>query len=84
MASTSKVWKDFDEIYEVIDGKEHRPGARCKHYKKNLTGRSTHGTGHLKRHIPICLVLKSRNAMAQSQLKFNPMALCTFGSINQK
>jgi len=71
-ASTSKVWKDFDEIYEVIDGKERRTGARCKHCKKNLTGRSTHGTGHLKRHIPICPVLKGRNAMAQSQLKFNP------------
>ena len=37
-ASTSKVWKDFDEIYEVIDGKERRTGARCKHCKKNLTG----------------------------------------------
>ncbi|KAG2557340.1 hypothetical protein PVAP13_8NG250001 [Panicum virgatum] len=71
-ASTSKVWKDFDEIYEVIDGKERRTGARCKHCKKNLTGKSTRGTGHLKRHIPICPVLKSRNAMTQSQLKFNP------------
>ena len=71
-ASTSKVWKDFDEIYEVIDGKERRTGARCKHCKKNLTGKSTHGTGHLKRHIPICPVLKSRNAMTQTQLKFNP------------
>ena len=48
-ASTSKVWKDFDEIYEVIDGKERRTSARCKHCKKNLTGKSTYGTGHLNR-----------------------------------
>ncbi|KAG2567126.1 hypothetical protein PVAP13_7NG218117 [Panicum virgatum] len=65
-SSTSKVWKDFDEIFEVIYGNERRTGARCKHCKKELIGKSTHSTGHLNRHILICPVLKSRNAMAQS------------------
>jgi hypothetical protein len=77
-SSTSKAWKDFEEIYEVIDGKERRIGAKCRHCKKDFTGKSTHGTGyyhgtgHLLRHIPICPILKGRSVMAQSQLNFNP------------
>ena len=71
-ASTSKVWNDFDEIYEVIAGNEVRTGAKCNHCKKDFSSKSTHGTGHLSRHIPICLVLKGRSALPQSQLKFNP------------
>ena len=43
-ASTSKVWKDFNEIYEVINGKEVRTGAKCKHCKKDFSGKSTGGT----------------------------------------
>ena len=71
-ASTSKVWNDFDEIYEVIASNEVRTGAKCNHRKKDFSGKSTHGTGHLSRHIPICLVLKGRSALPQSQFKFNP------------
>jgi hypothetical protein len=33
-ASTSKVWKDFKEIYEVINGKERRTGATCRHLRR--------------------------------------------------
>ncbi|PVH32353.1 hypothetical protein PAHAL_9G380000 [Panicum hallii] len=62
-ASTSKDWKDFEEIYEVINGKERRTGAKCRHCKKDFTGKSTYGTGHLIRHVPICPVLKGRSAM---------------------
>ncbi|KAG2646447.1 hypothetical protein PVAP13_2KG510405 [Panicum virgatum] len=43
-ASTSKVWKDFDAILEVINGKEVRTGAKCKHCKKDFSGKSTGGT----------------------------------------
>jgi hypothetical protein len=71
-ASTSKVWKDFTEIYEVIDGKERRTGAKCRHCKKDFTVKSTHGTDHLIRHISIYPILKGRSTMAESQLKFNP------------
>jgi hypothetical protein len=52
-SSTSKVWKDFEEIYEVIDGKERQTGAKCRHCKKDFTGKFTYGTGHLLR---VCLV----------------------------
>jgi hypothetical protein len=69
--TTYKVWNDFDEIYEVINGKERRTGSKCRYCKKDFRGKSTHVTGHLIRHIPICPVLKGRSAMAQSQLKFN-------------
>jgi hypothetical protein len=58
--------------YEVIDGKECRTGAKCRHCKKDFTGKSTHGTGYSLRHNPICPVLKDCSAMAQIQLKFNP------------
>jgi hypothetical protein len=47
--------------------------------RTSLINKSTHGTGHLIRHIPICPILKGRSAMAQSQLKFNPDGfVCTW------
>ena len=58
--------------YMVIGGKEVRTSAKCKHCKKDFSGKSIGGTGHLGRHIPICRVLKGRSGLAQSQLKFNP------------
>ncbi|CAO2199873.1 unnamed protein product [Urochloa humidicola] len=67
---TSKAWLDFDPIYAEVGGKMVRKKAKCKHCKKLLAGRTTIGTGHLLRHIPICPVLKGRKAMAQSQLNF--------------
>ena len=52
-SSTSKAWNDFEEIYKVIDSKERRTGAKCRH-----CGNSTHGTSHMLRHIPICPVFE--------------------------
>jgi hypothetical protein len=65
-ASTSKVWKDFDGIYEVINGKKYRTCDKCRHCKKDFQGKSTHGTVHLIRRILICSVLQGCFAMAQS------------------
>ena len=61
-ASTYKIWNDFDEIYEVIGGKE----VRSKHCNKDFSGKSIGGTNHLGRHILICPVLKRRFALAPS------------------
>ena len=68
----------------VIGGKEVRTSVKCKHCKKDFSGKSIGGTGHLGRHIPICRVLKGRSGLAKSQLNLILMALCTLGSINLK
>jgi hypothetical protein len=48
---TSKVWQDFEPIYNTIDGKRIRYGAKCHWCKCTLTAVSTSGTGHLLSYI---------------------------------
>jgi hypothetical protein len=71
-STTSKVWDDFDALYEVKNGKRVRIGTKCKHCSKLYSGKSTSGIGHLHRHLPKCPTLLKQSCMAQSQLKFKP------------
>jgi hypothetical protein len=46
----SKCWDDFEEIYEVINGKKVRTQAISKSCGTTLSARSCAGTGHILRH----------------------------------
>mgnify|MGYP003702351897 CR=1 FL=1 len=48
--SKSKVWKEFTAV--LSGGKIQ--SAECKHCKKCLSGKSSGGTSHLRRHLKIC------------------------------
>ncbi|KAF0897817.1 hypothetical protein E2562_000523, partial [Oryza meyeriana var. granulata] len=48
--SKSKVWEEFTAVFS--GGKIQR--AECKHCKKCLSGKSSGGTSHLRRHLKIC------------------------------
>nr|XP_034606414.1 uncharacterized protein LOC117866334 [Setaria viridis] len=61
---TSKVWDDFEPLYEVKNNKRVRTGAKCLHCKKVYSGKSSSGTGHLHRHLPKCPVLLGASRMA--------------------
>jgi hypothetical protein len=50
---TSDVWNDFDKVYKIVDGKNIRFQAVCKHCKTVYSGVSSNGTGHLQRHREI-------------------------------
>ena len=52
--STSPVWEDMDEIFETVNGVQVRVAARCHYCKKELSARSSGGTGHLSRHAEKC------------------------------
>jgi hypothetical protein len=65
-SATSKVWDDFDALYEVKNGKRVRTGAKCKHFSKLYSGKSASCTGHLHRHLPKCPTLLQQSRMAQS------------------
>ncbi|WVZ77496.1 hypothetical protein U9M48_025355 [Paspalum notatum var. saurae] len=70
--STSPVWEDMDEIFETVNGVQVRVAARCHYCKKELSARSSGGTGHLSRHAEKC---KLRHGIGraghQSMLRFN-------------
>ncbi|WVZ56995.1 hypothetical protein U9M48_007443 [Paspalum notatum var. saurae] len=70
--STSPVWEDMDEIFETVNGVQVRVAARCHYCKKELSARSSCGTGHLSRHAEKC---KPRHGIGraghQSMLRFN-------------
>ena len=71
--SRSKVWEDFEELFELRNGSQVRVNAKCNYCKKTLTAHSSAGTGHLIRHIKSCKPRKlGSNAMSQSLLRFNP------------
>nr|XP_015649132.1 zinc finger BED domain-containing protein RICESLEEPER 1-like [Oryza sativa Japonica Group]XP_015649133.1 zinc finger BED domain-containing protein RICESLEEPER 1-like [Oryza sativa Japonica Group] len=48
--SKSKVWEDFTAVFS--GGKVQ--SAECKHCKKCLSGKTSGGTSHLRRHLKIC------------------------------
>lgn len=68
----SKCWDDFDELTNIVNGKKVRYGARCKHCKQTLSGRSSSGTGHLLRHNCPAKKAYERSGQIQSRLKYNP------------
>jgi hypothetical protein len=70
-ARTSDVWNDFEELFEVVNGKKRRYATRCHYCKKVLTPLSTGGTGHLLRHHKSCARKADRAANSQSVLNYN-------------
>jgi hypothetical protein len=68
---TSDAWNDFEKIFEVIDGKPVRTGAKCFHCGKYYAARSSIGTGHLNRHVLSCPERKKNVRSSQSLLSFN-------------
>lgn len=69
---TSKVWDDFEELYETTNGNRVRVSAKCNYCHKTLSARSSAGTGHLLRHIKSCKPRKlGSNALPQSMLRFS-------------
>ena len=45
---TSDVWNDFDKVYKVVDGKNIRFQAVCKHCKAIYSSLSSNGIGHVQ------------------------------------
>jgi hypothetical protein len=56
--ATSEAWNDFEKIFETINGKQVRTGAKCFHCGKYYATWSYIGTGHLNRHVLTCLERK--------------------------
>lgn len=79
--STSEAWNDFEKIYEVINGKRVRTGAKCFHCGQVYSGKSTIGTGHLLRHIKSCDKRKANIRQSQSLLRSVLMVVFVTGSI---
>jgi hypothetical protein len=70
---TSDVWHYLDALSKDVRGKPVRYGARCKFYKKELSGKSTSGTGHLLRHVKSCLrKQQAATSSDQTGLHFAP------------
>jgi hypothetical protein len=46
------------------NGKKIRYGAKCKYYGTEYSGKSSSGTGHLKRHALVCGKKKQTNCMS--------------------
>ena len=68
---TSDAWLDFEKIFEVIDGKQVRTGAKCYHCGHVYTGRSAIGTGHLLWRVKVCDKRKANMHLSQSVLSFS-------------
>ena len=68
----SKVWNNFDELTNLVNGKRVRYAARCKFCHETLSARSSSGTGHLLRHN--CSAKKAHDRPGQTQFvfKYNP------------
>jgi hypothetical protein len=52
---TSDVWQYLDVLGKDVKGKLVSYGAHYKFCKKDLSGKSTNGTGYLLRHVKSCL-----------------------------
>jgi hypothetical protein len=68
----SKVWNNFDELTNLVNGKRVRYAARCKYCHETLSARSSSGTGHLLRHNCSAKKAQDRSGQTQSALKYNP------------
>jgi hypothetical protein len=68
----SKVWNNFDELTNLINGKRVKYAAQCKYGHETLSARSSSGTGHLLRHN--CSAKKAHDRPGQTQFvfKYNP------------
>jgi hypothetical protein len=66
------MWNDFDELFNIVNGKRTRYSAKCHYCKKILTALSTGGTGHMLRHHISCARKADRAAKTQSVLNYNP------------
>jgi hypothetical protein len=70
---TSYVRHYIDVLSKDVGGKPVRYGARCKFCKKELSGKSTSGTGHLLRHAKSCLRKRQVATLSnQTSLHFAP------------
>ena len=65
------MWADFDEIYEIVNGRKIYTKATCKICKHTLSARSNADTGHLKRHQKSCRQKTNQAARVQSRLAYN-------------
>jgi len=72
--STSAVWDDFEKHFKKVPGKARpvRYAATCKHCKKQYSAYSANGTGHLTRHLKVCVKRREKCRMSQTQIGFNP------------
>jgi len=72
--STSDVWQYFKKLFRMgPKGKKVRYGAVCIHCKKEYSGRSVGGTGHLRHHRDKCAKRREKTrGFSQSQISFNP------------
>jgi hypothetical protein len=61
--STSPCWEDFEKLFKKVNGKDVRYGARCLHCRKEYTGYSKFGTGHLLRHMEVCEKKKEKSRL---------------------
>jgi hypothetical protein len=68
---TSDVWNNFEELFNIVNGKRTRYGAKCHYCKKIPTALSTSGTGHLLRHRISCAHKADRATKTQSMLNYN-------------
>ncbi|XP_062195995.1 zinc finger BED domain-containing protein RICESLEEPER 2-like isoform X2 [Phragmites australis] len=66
--SKSKVWEEFSAV--LSDGKIR--SAECKHCKKRLSGKSSGGTSHLRRHLKICPAQPATDRVKQGQSSSHP------------
>jgi hypothetical protein len=67
------VCQYLDSLSKDVRGKPVRYGACCKFYEKELSGKSTSGTGHLRRHVKSCLHKRQATTSSnQTSLHFAP------------
>jgi hypothetical protein len=70
-ARTSDMWNDFEELFNIVNGKRTRYGTKCHYCKKMITALSTGGTGHLLRHRISCAHKVDHAVKTQSVLNYN-------------
>jgi hypothetical protein len=49
----SQVWQHFEKVFKEINGEQVR-FAKCNICSIEIGARSSHGTGHLRKHIKNC------------------------------
>lgn len=68
----SGVWANFDEVFELGNGKRVRTAAIYKLRKHELTTRSIAGIGHLLKHQKACRKKVDQSTGVQSRIPLNP------------
>jgi hypothetical protein len=68
----SKVWNDFEELTNLVNGKRVRYGALCKYCKQTFSAKSSCGIGHLLQHNCNAKKEQQHSGIVQSLLKYNP------------